>query len=379
MAPPNPETSPQQLAASLEQFLSQHPRAALLEDGRVLFEMASSHYSISSEHGRCILHLWSEERNLVRTVVDVQQRKESLRIAVRRLGTGRAQSLHLVPDRDLRTPATRTLARNRYLRLIERVSTRSFNDYQIEGLRTTMDLENSFGPAYARGMLRRGQQLWAVLGVNAEETQVTIDAALTAGILWFSHCCEHCGGKRLCTGLKVIVPEGRSSTAKARMAWLNRELAHWELYELTEATEELTRIDTSGEGNLNMRLTHAFNPQAAIERAQAGIDRVLQLLPQGMRSKATIAAKSSNQVALSLYGLEFARVRQGFAPDSFAPQHQVTFGAGPHETPLQPETEEWFVDLATRLLRAAIRRGRRAIRSSGCSLKDGCNRSSCAN
>jgi hypothetical protein len=63
------EVSPAELACSLEQFFSDYPRAALLEDGRVLFEMGTTHYSISSEHGRCVLHLWSEERNMVRTVV----------------------------------------------------------------------------------------------------------------------------------------------------------------------------------------------------------------------------------------------------------------------------------------------------------------------
>jgi hypothetical protein len=55
------EFSPTDLARLLEQFFSDYPRAALLEDGRVLFEMAAAHYSISAEHGRCVLHLWSEE------------------------------------------------------------------------------------------------------------------------------------------------------------------------------------------------------------------------------------------------------------------------------------------------------------------------------
>lgn len=85
-----------ELARSLEQFFVDHPRAALLEDGRVLFEMTAAHYSISAEHGRCVLHLWSEERNMVRTVVGLEARKETLRIRVRRLGTQRPQSLEVL-------------------------------------------------------------------------------------------------------------------------------------------------------------------------------------------------------------------------------------------------------------------------------------------
>ncbi len=95
------EFSPAELARLLEQFFSDYPRAALLEDGRVLFEMAAAHYTISAEHGRCVLHLWSEERNMVRTVVGLEARKETLRIRVRRLGTQRPQSLEVVRDRDL--------------------------------------------------------------------------------------------------------------------------------------------------------------------------------------------------------------------------------------------------------------------------------------
>jgi hypothetical protein len=36
----------------------------------VLFDMRFAHYAVSEQHGRCLLQLWSEERNLVRTVVE---------------------------------------------------------------------------------------------------------------------------------------------------------------------------------------------------------------------------------------------------------------------------------------------------------------------
>ena len=52
------------------------------------------------------------------------------------------------------------------------------------------------------------------------------------------------------------------------MAWLNRELAQWELYEVGAGSDDLVSIDTADQGNLKMRLVHAFNPQAASERAR---------------------------------------------------------------------------------------------------------------
>jgi hypothetical protein len=340
-----PEPSPTELALQLEQFFAEHPRAALLEDGRVLFEMAAAHYSISAEHGRCVLHLWSEERNMVRTVIGLQTRKETLRIRVRRLGTQRSQSLEVVRDRDLRTPTTRALSRTRYLHLLERLLSRHFNEYKLESLRSAMDLEHSFGPAYARGLLVRGQQCWALIGVNADESQATIDGVLTLGILWLAYCREHYAGKKVCQGLKVLLPAGCGSTTRARMAWLNRELAQWELYEIGAGSEDLMSIDTADQGNLKMRLVHAFNPQAALERAQDGVARIMRLLPHGMHSHVTVDARSANEVALAFYGLQFARVRQSFVSGSFARQADVTFGAGANETPLQQETEAGFAHL----------------------------------
>ena len=260
-----PEVPAIELGRLLEQFLSDHPRAAVLEDGRVLFEMAKTQCSISTGQDRCVLHLWSEERNMVRTVVALDARKESLRVRVRRLGTQQPQSLELVRDRDQRTPAARGLARTRYLHLLERLLTRHMNGYKLEGLRSAMDLEHSFGPAYARGLLIRGQECWALIAVNAAESQATIDGVLTLGILWLAYCREH-AGKRVCCGLKVLLPIGCASTTRARMAWLNRDLAQWELYEVEEGTEQIEQVDSADQGNLNMRVVHAFNAVASVER-----------------------------------------------------------------------------------------------------------------
>src|SRR5271163_4915084 len=70
------EASAAELTRALEGFLAEHPQAAVVEDGRVLFEMCSSKYALSAEYGRCVLHLWSEERNLVRTVAAVDAKKD---------------------------------------------------------------------------------------------------------------------------------------------------------------------------------------------------------------------------------------------------------------------------------------------------------------
>ncbi len=107
-------------------YLADHPAAAVLEDGRVLFDMRTAHYAVSEQHGRCLLQLWSEERNLMRTVVEVQERAQCLRLTTRRMGAAKPQALELVPTSDRRTPTARDAAGRNYQRLLERVLTRRF-------------------------------------------------------------------------------------------------------------------------------------------------------------------------------------------------------------------------------------------------------------
>ena len=104
MAQQDASASAGQLAQAIEKYLADHPAAALLEDGRVVFDMRTARYAVSESHGRCLLQLWSEERNLVRTVVDVQERAQCLRVMTRRMGVTKAQALELVPTSDRRTP-----------------------------------------------------------------------------------------------------------------------------------------------------------------------------------------------------------------------------------------------------------------------------------
>jgi len=334
--------SPAELARALEDFLVAHSNAVLMEDGRVAFDMRAAKYAISTEHGRCTLQLWSEERNLVRRVTGIAQRNDVLKITTQKFGQTRPQTLELVADRDRRTPTAREATRKQYLKVLDRVLLRSFADWKPAGFRSAMDLEKSFGPAYARGTLVRGQQAWAVIAINAEESQSAIDGILTLGILWLAHCREKSDGKRLFQGLKVIVPRGSGALTLSRLAWLNPNAAQWELYELDENSEELEQRDAADQGNLKTKLLHAPNEAAARERFSAATARVRELLPAAMRSVVEEKVRSGTELAFVLHGLEFARVRMGVAANSFNREEEITFGAGANETPLTAANEEQF-------------------------------------
>lgn len=341
--------APEKLTRDLEEYLAAHPAAAILEEGRVLFDMRTARYSITDSHGRCLLQLWSEERNLMRTVVGLEHRAQSLRILTRKMGAPKPQTLELVPSNDRRTPTAREAARRNYQRLLERVLTRNFLGYKVDGLRNAMDLEHSFGPAYIRGRLLKGTTAEAIIGVSEAESTTIIDGILTLGILWLDYCRQHSEARRHFAGLKLIVPAGTERTTAERLAWLNHSAASFELYTLNERSEELTKIDFRDTGNLESRLVQSFSVQAAVHRCQSGLDQLFTLLPPNTKDRVEIQAKSSSEVALALHGLEFARVRHGFSANSFAQQNEITFGAGPHETPLNEETEPLARELFERL------------------------------
>jgi hypothetical protein len=339
---------PAALARALEDFLAAHPHAAVLEDGRVLFDLRLAHCSVTAEHNRCLLHLWSDERNVVRTVLAVQPRRDTLRLETRRFGQTKAQQLTILPDPDFRTPTARGTSRRHYLRSLQQALAAHFPDWTPESFRSAMDMENSFGPAYARGILTRGQSAWAVLGVGPDEPPTVIDGALTLGILWLAWCREHSQGRRVVQGLRVVVPPGSSAVTQSRMAWLSAHLAQWELYELP-TSGELTACDIRDQGNLAVELPHAFDPQAALDRCAVAVSQLRSLLPPELLAQTEIRPRTATEIAFSLHGLEYARVRRGLLPGSFTPKDEIFFGAGPGETLLDDVTEDLFRDLMDRL------------------------------
>jgi hypothetical protein len=293
---------------------------------------------LNLQHDRCTFHLWSDERNIVRRIVAVTERAGTLRLATQRFGQPGTKLLELVANRERRTPSSRENARERYVKLLERLLPRTFDGWKPEAFRTAMDLEKSFGPAYARGSLVRGNQAWAVIGVNESESAVTVDGILTLGILWLHDCRERSGGRKLYQGLMVVLPCGMAMLTLSRMAWLNEGTAQWELWELDQKSEEMTQRDPADQGNLRTRLVHHPDERAAAERFADAIEQVMSLVPPTERPRVEQRLRSTAELAFLLHGLEFARARIGLAPNSFARTLEITAGVGPHETPLNDNT-----------------------------------------
>ena len=81
--------TPDALARTLQDFLAGSRAALVLENGAIAFDLAEARYTVSGEERRCLLHLWSSERNIVRRVLDAEMKASSLRLSVQRLGQAR--------------------------------------------------------------------------------------------------------------------------------------------------------------------------------------------------------------------------------------------------------------------------------------------------
>ncbi len=339
--------SPDLLARSLQDFFIEAHGGVVMEDGQVVFDLAASQFSISAERGRCLLHLWSEERNIVRQVLDAESKNGVLVLNVRRFGQERPHKLEVCRDRDRRTPTAKRAARTRYARVLERVLHHHAPDWKLDKLATSMDLERSFSPVYARGLLRKGRSSFAVLGVNRDETQGSIDAALTFGLLWLDACREREAGRSLVEGLKLFVPGRSSTTLQIRMAHLDHELAKFQLFEFDEGDESIHEVDSADHGNIDTRLARCPDHASARARFAAAIAKVMAVMPS-----AELAVLSPTEISFRLHGLEWARVRAINVPGSFQIEEEIVFGVAGFQARLTEENQFTFSDFASTLVAA---------------------------
>jgi len=199
------------------------------------------------------------------------------------------------------------------------------------------------------------QSAFAVLGVNAEETQPSIAAALTFGILWMDRQREQLAGRAHVEGLKRFVPAGRAEMVRQRMAHLNREAAKWQLDQFDERAETYEPLDCRDSGNIETRLTRAVDATASRARYAKSIARTQALVPD-----CEAYVESPTEIAFRLHGLEFARARLTPVADSFRDDEVIHFGLWTAEYTLDGTNESTFRDLVSRLARRRQARGERS-------------------
>jgi hypothetical protein len=186
----------------------------------------------------------------------------------------------------------------------------------------------------------------AVLGVNADEAQASVDGTLTIGLLWLDYLREREAGRKHVAGLKLFVPPGRSAIVRERMAHMNHDLASFELFEFNQKDDSVEQVDTGDRGNIATRLVHCPNVQGAYERFAPSMAQIRELVP-----RCDVVVTSPAEISFRVLGLEFARARLG---NSIHSSQEVVFGVGPSETALSEDSEPLFREIVRRLCESRV-------------------------
>ncbi len=317
-----------QLAAEIERALAELAKCGPLEvheNGRRVPGLADGlRYEVRPQGAAPLLHLWSESQsdapsdaangvqndaqNLVRRVVGIaEESAESVSFEVQRFGRKRPEVLEIrVAGRE------RPAGKNRRKSFGERclaILQNQFADDTVESMTTAARLEHSLSGCYARGILRSGSTAWAALGVSAEESAPTLDASLTAGLLWLAQARRRAAGPPV-AGLRLFLPAGAALNAAARRSKALDPSLRIELYELDEKRGIVRRFEGAGGGNWAMHLVPRREAESILSAAAADIAPVMALAAKGALARRAIqasAAADARSVVLRFRGLEFAR------------------------------------------------------------------------
>jgi hypothetical protein len=302
----------------IEIFLVDHPRALLSEPGKELLDLSDGSFSLDTEYGKLIWHIWNDRTNLVRQITSIAKEKPGrLELYYQRFGKGPPGTLIVADTRADSEALNRRGRRIEYLGHLRRWLAQLFPGAPSDGLTTEASLKDSLSGCYARGLLHEAGRSWAVMGVGPEESPAVIDGILTYGIIWLDFLRQR-NPNRVITGLKVFVPHNFTETTQQRLAWMNRKVALWELY-ATGSTARL--LDSKDAGNLRTRVQPPLRPVGVSPLSEEWMARVESLSPQVMRR-----AGSDGLLRWSVKGLVFARQRDASRASP------VVYGLGRAET-----------------------------------------------
>src|SRR5665213_1467772 len=221
-------------------------RLEVHEDGAWLAALEGFRYEVRERGNTVLLHLWSEQRSLVRRVLSVvdqagldkrEARSEqpsgaSLAIEVERFGRASPSRLEFAVSAGER--AAGRIAREQFRARFRDLLTEQFPDEKIASLATAADLRHSLSGNYTRGMVETGSCAWAVIAAAPEESAATCDGMLTFGLLWLNVARESAQRKTI-AGLRLFFPAGAGRVIARRLQAVSASI-RIDLYEYNTET-----------------------------------------------------------------------------------------------------------------------------------------------
>ena len=278
------------------------------EEGRWLAELTGLHCEIRNEGKQSLVHIWSEDRNLVRRILRVAEHSaERVVFEVRRFGMNRPARLEFIavdaPRRKSRVTAEKFRAR------LSRILAENFPDAKVDMLSASPDLEHSFSGVFVRGVMSEGRHAWAILAAPPDLNASAMDGILTFGLLWLDWTRSH-ADRRAIEGLRLFVPEGAGRELRRRVKGLN-SAARVEIFESLEGGGRFHALDLADTGNLESWLTPRRDIERALDAAREIIERIRAIDVRAAQQVVADVRPGLREVAVRFRGLEFARCADG--------------------------------------------------------------------
>ena len=296
-------------------------RVEVRENGAWLAALDGFRYEVRGSGETSLLHLWSEDHNLLRRVVGIKDNSER-RLALDVLAPGRTRPCEmelLVADAERRP---RRAERERFLAQFRELLLQTFPDETPVALTTAANLKDSLSGNYARGLLTNGSRAWAVLAAAPGESAATYDALLTFGLLWLERASRP-PNRRAISGLRLFFPRDAGRVTSHRLQALAPQMTV-ELYEYSTDNWRARRLDPRDSGNLETWLIPRRETESALSTAAGDIERVTKLAPEAIEPH---SIPGTREIALRFRGLLFAR----WTPEG------MFYGLGDAQQPLTPD------------------------------------------
>jgi len=297
--------------SNFEQALEQLAASGAVEvheDGEWLAALNGFHSEVRRKGKQALIHLWSSESNLVRTIVRISACEPTrIQLEVQRFGRtkpGRLEFLSAPAPR----PAAR-IGREQFRARFARMLAEQFPDARVESLTTAADLKRSFSALYTRGVMTEGRSSWAVMGAAPSESAAAFEGILSFGLLWLDGARQR-AERRAIEGLRLFLPEGQGRVTLERSHAL-RPTAGLEVYEFSERDWRVRRIEASSRGNVESWLSPRKDVETTLGAAREAIDHVRSLLPEEPEAIETSVPPATREVSFRFRGLEFARWSEG--------------------------------------------------------------------
>ena len=295
--------------------LTQSGAVEVREDGEWLAGLDGFRWEVRRRGKQALIHLWSTETNLVRTIQRVAASEPGrIQLEVQRFGKAKPARLDFLQNATPRAAAR--ISREQFKSRFGRMLAEQFPDARVESLTTAANLKRSFSPLYTRGTMSEGKASWAVMGVAPSEGSAAFEGILSFGLLWLDWARSH-AERRAVEGLRLFVPEGQSRITLERAHAL-RSSVGLEVFEFSERDWRVHRADISGRGNVESWLIPRRDIENCLAAVQGVVGRIRMLLPSEPDSVEATVTTGAREVALRFRGLEFARCANG----------QVHFGIG---------------------------------------------------